>query len=285
MNQGATWGKWDLHIHTPASYQWNGKRLRDAASAAEWNDLLKRVVDGINNSGCVAVAVMDYWSFDGVLALREYLGSPGATKCKATIFPGIELRMVSPGNFRLNVHVLLNPELSPDKLNAFKAQLKLSLSGKPLTDGYLVDWARQHLSVERAKELGTTQEAIAASEASALQAASQCAEVTPESLAEALKTFGEQDAILFVPFDTNDGVNKIRFREHYSFPREILAMEAIFEVANQATRDAFNGVRTPGNEAFFEAFMNAIKHPKLAVRGSDAHRAADYGQFPGGNAT
>jgi len=285
MNRGATWGKWDLHIHTPASYQWSGKRLRDAATAAERDDLLNQVVDGINKSGCVAVAVMDYWTFDGVLALREYLGRPGAPKCNATIFPGIELRMVSPGNFRLNVHVLLNPELSSDKLNAFKAQLKLALSGKPLTDGYLVDWARQHLSPERLKELGTSPEAIAASDAGALQAASQCAEVTPESVADALKTFGEQEAILFVPFDTSDGVNKIRFREHYSFPREVLAMEAIFEVAKQATRDAFNGIRTTDNDSFYDAFMGAIKHPKLAVRGSDAHRVADYGQFHGGNAT
>lgn len=285
MNQGATWGKWDLHIHTPASYQWNGKRLRDAATAAERDDLLKQVVDGINKSGCVAVAVMDYWTFDGVLALRDYLGRPGATKCPATIFPGIELRMVSPGNFRLNVHVLLNPELSDDKLNAFKAQLKLTMGGKPLTDGYLVEWARQNLSVERLAELGTTQQVIQADEAAALLAASKCAEVTPESVAEALKTFGERDAILFVPFDTNDGVKKIAFREHYSYPREVLAMEAIFEVANLATRDAFIGVRTTANDAFFEAFSAAIKHPKLAVRGSDAHRVADYGQFPGGNAT
>lgn len=285
MNQGATWGKWDLHIHTPASYQWNGKRLRDATTSAERDDLLKQVVDGVNKSGCVAVAVMDYWTFDGVLSLREYLGRPGATKCSATIFPGIELRMVSPGDFRLNVHVLLNPDLSDDKLNAFKAQLKLSLSGKPLTDGYLVEWARQHLSVERLKELGTTQQIITANDAAALLAASKAAEVTPESVAEALKIFGERDAILFVPFDTSDGVNKIRFREHYAYPREILAMEAIFEVANSATRDAFIGVRTPANVSFFDAFSAAIKHPKLAVRGSDAHRVADYGQFPGGNAT
>ncbi|WP_230948619.1 hypothetical protein [Burkholderia multivorans] len=62
-------------------------------------------------------------------------------------------------------------------------------------------------------------------------------------------------------------------------------MEAIFEVADPATRDAFIGVRTPANVSFFEAFSAAIKHPKLAVRGSDAHRVADYGQFPGGNAT
>jgi ABC-type lipoprotein export system ATPase subunit len=285
MNQGATWGKWDLHIHTPASYQWNGKRLRDAATPAERDDLLKQVLDGINNSGCAAVGVMDYWTFDGVLALREFLVRPGAKKCTATIFPGIELRMVSPGNFRLNVHVLLNPELSDDKLNAFKAQLKLTLTGKPLTDGYLVEWARLHLSTERLQELGTTQAIISADEAAALLAASKCAEVTPDSVAEALKTFGERDAILFVPFDTNDGVNKIRFREHYSYPREVLAMEAIFEVAKQSTRDAFVGVRTSDNDAFFDAFSAAIKHPKLAVRGSDAHRVADYGLFPGGNAT
>ncbi|WP_232431115.1 TrlF family AAA-like ATPase [Burkholderia ubonensis] len=285
MNRGATWGKWDLHIHTPASYEWHGKRLRDAATAAERDDLLKQVVEGINNSGCAAVAVMDYWTFDGVLALREYLERPGAPKCEAAVFPGIELRMVSPGNFRLNVHVLLNPELSADKLNAFKAQLKLTLTGKPLTDGYLVEWAREHLSAERIKELGTTAQAIRADEAAALLAASKCTEVTPDSVAEALKTFGDRDAILFVPFDTNDGVNKIRFREHYSYPREVLAMEAIFEVASPATRDAFIGLRTADNDGFFDAFMTAIKHPKLAVRGSDAHRTADYGKFPGGKAT
>lgn len=285
MNQGATWGKWDLHIHTPASYQWSGKRLRDAATTEERDDLLKQVVDGINDSGCVAVAVMDYWTFDGVLALREYLRRPGATKCNATIFPGIELRMVSPGSFRLNMHVLLNPELSDDKLYAFRAQLKLSLGGKPLTDSYLVEWARQNLTDERLSVIGTSRANLNGDDGTALQAGSKCAEVTAESVGEALRTFGERDAILFVPFDTSDGVNKIRFREHYSFPREVLAMEAIFEVASQATRDAFNGVKTPSNDTFFAEFQTAIRHPKLAVRGSDAHRVADYGRFHGGNPT
>ncbi|NIJ82129.1 TrlF family AAA-like ATPase [Xanthomonas cannabis] len=285
MNQGATWGKWDLHIHTPASYQWSGKRLRDAATVADRDILLKQVVDGINNSGCAAVAVMDYWTFDGVLALREYLNRPGVTKCNATIFPGIELRMVSPGSFRLNMHVLLNPELSDDKLNAFKTQLKLSMSGKPLTDSYIVEWARQHLNSERLATLGISRATLDSDEAAALQAGSKCAEVTAESVGEALRTFGERDAILFVPFDTNDGVNKIRFREHYSFPREVLAMEAVFEVASQTTRDAFNGVKTVDNDSFFNEFQAAIRHPKLAVRGSDAHRVADYGKFHGGNPT
>jgi len=130
-----------------------------------------------------------------------------------------------------------------------------------------------------------TKVGIDSSEAVALEAASKTAEVLPESVGEALRILGERDAVLFVPFDTNDGVSKIKFREHYSFPREALAMEAIFEVSALKTRDAFVGIKTSENEAFFDEFMEAIKHPKLAVRGSDAHRTADYGVFPGGKST
>lgn len=286
MNRGATWGKWDLHIHTPASYEWGGgKRLRDVTSDEERQNLLKEVVEGINASGCVAVAVMDYWTFDGVKALRAYLKRPDAVKCNATIFPGIELRMVSPGDFRLNMHAVLNPDLSDDNLDAFKTQLKLSISGKHLTDGYLIEWARNHLSADRIEKLGMTKQRINSSEAVALEAASKSAEVLADSVGEALRILGEREAILFVPFDTNDGVAKIKFREHYAFPREALAMEAIFEVSALKTRDAFVGIKTAENEGFFDEFMEAIKHPKLAVRGSDAHRTADYGVFPAGKAT
>ncbi len=286
MNRGATWGKWDLHIHTPASYEWRGgKRLRDITSDEERQNLLKEVVEGINASGCVAVAVMDYWTFDGVKALRAYLKRPDAVKCNATIFPGIELRMVSPGDFRLNMHAVLNPDLSDDKLDAFKTQLKLSISGKPLTDGYLIEWARNHISAERIEKLGMKKEGIINSEAVALEAASKTAEVLPDSVGEALRILGERDAVLFVPFDTSDGVTKIRFREHYSFPREALAMEAIFEVSSLKTRDAFVGIKTAENEGFFDEFMEAIKHPKLAVRGSDAHKISEYGVFPSGKST
>jgi ABC-type lipoprotein export system ATPase subunit len=134
-------------------------------------------------------------------------------------------------------------------------------------------------------ELGISRATLNSDDAAAITAGSKCAEVTPVSVSEALKTFGERDAILFVPFDTSDGVNKIKFREHYSFPREVLAMEAIFEVAKQSTRDAFNGIKTAENDHFFKEFQDAIKHPKLAIRGSDAHKVSDYGKFPGGNPT
>ncbi|MES2069249.1 MAG: ABC transporter [Pseudomonadota bacterium] len=286
MNKGATWGKWDLHIHTPASYEWRGgRRFRDIPSGDERQALLREVIEGINASGCVAVALMDYWTFDGIIALREYLNQPDAVACKAAIFPGMELRMVSPGDFRLNMHVLLNPVLSIEKLQAFKAQIKLSITGKPLTDEYLIEFAREHISEQRLIDLGTSKAAVLANSASALEAASKTVEVTPESVIAALKLFGKSDAILFIPFDTNDGVKKIRFREHHAFPNELLAMEAIFEVSNPGTRDAFIGLQTEANKSYFNEFQEAIKLPKLAVRGSDAHAISDYGNFPNGRIT
>ena len=145
---------WDFHIHTPAPYEWQGKRLPYAADTAECDALLKSVVDGINASGCVAAAVMDYWTFDGVAALREYLAKADSTQCNATIFPGLGLRMVSPSAFRLNAHVLLNPDLSAEKLMAFKSQLKLAVSGMPLSNDYLVEFARQHISPDDLSTLG-----------------------------------------------------------------------------------------------------------------------------------
>lgn len=286
MNKGATWGKWDLHIHTPASYEWRGgRRLRDVNSADERKVLLREVIEGINASGCVAVALMDYWTFDGVTALRDYLAQSDAIACKATIFPGMELRMVSPGDFRLNMHVLLNPTLSTEKLQAFKAQIRLSVTGKPLTDEYLIEFAREHISEQRLGELGTSKAKVLGSKAAALDAASKTAEVTPDSVITALELFGHSEAILFIPFDTNDGVKKIRFREHHAFPTELLAMEAIFEVSNPGTRDAFVGIQTEANKAYFNEFQEAIKLPKLAVRGSDAHTISEYGKFPSGRIT
>ncbi|WP_338938791.1 TrlF family AAA-like ATPase [Paraburkholderia sp. 22B1P] len=280
MSRGSSWGRWDLHVHTPASYEWRGTKLSAAASDADRDDLMKQVVAAMNTSGCVAVGVMDYWTFDGVKAIRAYLRKAGALQLIPTLFPGIELRMVSPGSFRLNMHVLLNPRLSDDQLDAFKAQLHIANFDRPLVDANLIEFGRERVTDERLQALSLTRQQVRESDAHALVAALKTIEITPESAKNALKVVGASDAILMIPFDTSDGMSKINFREHYNFPRELLAMEAIFEVGSLDTRDAFVGVRTHGNDGFFDAFQAATGRPKLAVRGSDAHKLADYGKSP-----
>jgi hypothetical protein len=118
---GSIWRKWDLHIHTPASYVWAGKRLH-AQTDEEKAATCKVIVDRINATNVDAFGVMDYWTFDGYLTLRKYLQENPAATTKA-VFPGIEFRLEAPTNFRLNTHVLFCNSVSPEQLQNFLSRL------------------------------------------------------------------------------------------------------------------------------------------------------------------
>lgn len=74
---GSQWGRWDLHFHTPASFDYAYK----AASA-------KEIVESLVAEGIVAVAVTDHHLVDParILEIREQAAG------RLTVFPGIELR-------------------------------------------------------------------------------------------------------------------------------------------------------------------------------------------------
>jgi hypothetical protein len=93
---GSVWQKWDLHIHTPASFHWNGKKLGECL-APEKDQICQDIVARLNTLDICGFCIMDYWTFDGFLMLREFLlRNPNATK--KVVFPGIELRMAAPTN-------------------------------------------------------------------------------------------------------------------------------------------------------------------------------------------
>ena len=54
--KGSQWRKWDLHLHTPASYTWDGPKDDDA---------FKQVIKKINDSDVAVFAITDYWTFEG----------------------------------------------------------------------------------------------------------------------------------------------------------------------------------------------------------------------------
>ena len=115
--KGSEWRLWDLHIHTPASYNYSGGRFTTMTDQ-EKVTAISQIIANINESEVAAFAINDYWTFDGYLSLRGAHES-GETIHK-TLFPAIELRIESASKFRLNIHVIFSDKLTVQQLSDFK---------------------------------------------------------------------------------------------------------------------------------------------------------------------
>jgi ABC-type lipoprotein export system ATPase subunit len=86
---GSEWGKWDLHFHTPASFDYQDGTISD-----------QQIVDGLIGSGIVAVAITDHHVIDAARIKKLQKLAAG----KLTVFPGIELRSELGG--KESVHLI-----------------------------------------------------------------------------------------------------------------------------------------------------------------------------------
>jgi hypothetical protein len=92
FHRGAAWRKWDLHVHTPASFKWRGEKLRKGDAAQEAK-LYRATVEAMNASDIDAFGIMDYWTFDGFIGLRKFVSENTDVKLTKAVFPGMELRV------------------------------------------------------------------------------------------------------------------------------------------------------------------------------------------------
>ena len=76
--RGSEWGKWDLHFHTPSSYDYKDSSVSN-----------QEIIDILYENNVVAVAITDHHTID-VDRIKE-LQQMGAER-GITVFPGIELR-------------------------------------------------------------------------------------------------------------------------------------------------------------------------------------------------
>ena len=88
--KGSEWRLWDLHIHTPASYNYASARFATMTDA-EKKVAISQIITNINESPVAVFAINDYWTLDGYLALRK--AHEGGETIKKTFFPAIELRI------------------------------------------------------------------------------------------------------------------------------------------------------------------------------------------------
>jgi ABC-type lipoprotein export system ATPase subunit/uncharacterized protein (UPF0335 family) len=250
-------------------------------SEAEREIALAQLVEKLANSDVAAFAVMDYWTFEGYLAIRDYLSQHSDTTWTKGLFPGMELRLESPTSFRLNVHVVLSDQVSRQSLTDFCASLKLRIRGdlRSLSREALIDLARS-LGASKANHHGFGKDDLSVPDR-LFELGCMTAEVTRDSFLEASRQL-KDSALILLPYDTSDGLAGIDWRKHGQSANELLRMAHLYETRKPENADLFLGRRTAENERFIDEFLEAMGgYPKPAVCGSDSHRLEDYGHFPG----
>ena len=290
--RGSIWSQWDLHIHTPASFHWNGEKFN--GEKEHDNKLIDEMIHALNNAEPEVFAIMDYWTFDGWFKLQNRLKEPDSPKLEKTVFPGIELRLVAPMDARLNAHVIFSDKIEKQYLDDFKSNLQIAFINRPLSDSALRELARK-TNDDKLTKHGFKKHNINSQDDEALRAGSTIAEITKESYVEAITRVPNDQAIGFMPFDTNDGLAEVKWFDHYAYVMELFQSSPIFETRDFGKRCAFVGEKVSDNVKYFNAFQYALKNiPRLAVSGSDAHcfisekgnnDKRGYGDFPSNKKT
>lgn len=294
FQRGSEWRQWDLHIHTPASFHWKGKKFDVNPDAQSNRVLVDEMIAALNAAAPSVFALMDYWTFDGWFALQRRLKETGSPRLLKRVFPGIELRLVAPMDARLNAHVLFSDEIEAQALVDFKAALTIEFVDRPLSNASLVLLARK-ASEDKLQHHGFKKHDVDSTESIALLAGSTIAEINCDSYKRAIDAVPGGHALGFMPYDTNDGLADVKWKEHYAYFFGLVKTSTIFESRNADVRGAFVGEETLGNAKFIEKFQQSLGNvPRLVVSGSDAHcfvgvkddnDRRGYGDFPSGKVT
>lgn len=281
---GSIWRKWDLHVHTPASFHWQGGKHLHDQTPDEKTATCKAIVDRMNATDVDAFGIMDYWTFDGYLTLRQYLlDNPDATtKC---IFPGMELRLEAPTNHRLNTHVLFCDSVLPETLNNFLARLCIGGPNGPSPT------KQNFIAVAKTYDGGKLKEhgfkaADKADDEKMYQLGLKTVLVTRESLQNALQLIPEEKRLIIQPYDTSDGLEDLDWKRHPFDDSYLMKLADVFETRDQVHVDLFlgNGHKTKANVGG-EFIENLGGYAKPVVSGSDAHQIDKYGIYPSNRVT
>ena len=138
--KGSQWRKWDLHVHTPASFRWNGGKCLREMTREEKDISFSELFKPIEESDVAVFCFMDYWTFDGYIQFRDYL-TRNNMSCTKAIFPGMELSIEAPVDYRLNIHIILSDTLSCQQLNDFSRPVRRNIN-RPISDDAIIEFAR-----------------------------------------------------------------------------------------------------------------------------------------------
>ena len=283
QNRGSEWNVWDLHIHTPASFHWKEGKCFQGMTPEETQSSCQNIIKKINLSEPIAFSIVDYFTFDGILKIRDFLNKNPTNTLQKTVFPGIELRLEAPTDFRPNIQVIFSEKTTDQELNDFKSELEIFKSERPLSEEAIIEIAKTLIPDKARKHIGTGD--YKNNEAIAYELGCKIISITRHSFKTAIKK-RKNKCLVMLPYETFNGIEKLNWEKHPIEDMYYLGLADFFESRKPENIDLFLGKETPKNEKFFYNFQQAIGgKPKPVLSGSDAHKIENYGNFPNGKKT
>jgi hypothetical protein len=246
--RGSEWRKWDLHVHSPASHNFQG----------DYNQFIIQ----LGNADCDVIGINDYFSVAGYREVLRRLGDPGAAvegnkpyresleKLRSkTLIPVVECRMTNvlmnkKGNGqRINFHLIFEPAVDPENIETFlkNQQVKGSSIGNRYSDSkFLLD----DVSVDF------------------------------NTILQALRNDGsfKDRFLIWLPYDEYGGIDGINPHTDKLFKENLIYNADILGSSNKKQADFFLWKDSAYTE---DQYSGWFRERKPCIKGSDSHNVND----------
>jgi DNA repair protein SbcC/Rad50 len=284
--KGSQWRKWDLHVHTPFSFSWDG---------ANDDDAFREIIKTMNQSSVAVFAITDYWTFDGfqkLMAINATL--PEAERLKKTVLPGIELRFDvltdddNPADKRrVNFQVVFNNDDNNGvyRIDQFYRKLRLSSTTKAISRNSFMEVAREY--PDDVLQMLVGKKRSQCRDEDYLIAGYKSCHVSYECLAEIFTARDlRENAFIIVPWDKYGGIAKIDPLLRDDTKKNLTKLADALESTKGETIGLFlldkEILAAKSWSESWKQFLNGETKPCLC--GSDAKTMQEIGTFPNGRA-
>ncbi|MGB3478932.1 MAG: hypothetical protein WBB67_07210 [bacterium] len=275
--RGSEWRKWDLHVHTPSSfdYQYHGE------------DAFEKIAEAINNSDIEVCAITDHFTIEGYEKLIKRGG------LKKIVLPGIELKLedsILPSRHIRDGEVQSSSTDTPihlqvifdndDKLLSKIREFVVSLEFKDYNGD------TKNLTKKNIIELGK-QKNSSLNSVDAFKEGCKILRISKAMIEQKLKEKGlRDDSLVILPYEKYGGINDIDPENDSLIKSKLTKLADVIESSKNA--QFFLGLSNilllhMPDGSINKQFVNFIGKPKPCIVGSDAHKPDDIGQFAGNN--
>lgn len=254
-SKGSQWRKWDLHVHTPASFEHQFKTHE--------NDLWEAYIEKLEKvRGIAVIGITDYFSLEGYKRVLDYK-KKGRLQNFDLILPNVEFRLdaLVENYGRLNYHVIFSDQVDVDEIEKEFLQ-KLNIKTESLEP--------RTLAYKNIVKIGALlKEHEPKFKGSEYSVGCQNIMVSLEEIINALevkKSIFHGNYLLVLE---EEGWCLLDWGSQAHLARkQILMPSHVIFSSNQNTRDWALGKKGVG---IIQDFISEFGHPRPCIHGSDAH--------------